>query len=123
MSENLINCGYVDHDFEQEVLKRENMSSTGFMNIAIPHPLKMKATRTSISILVDQNGIQWDQNHVVKIVFMIAFNKFDTNHFHELYESLTALFLNNNVIDELMQCDTYEKFINCLIQNFIEKNT
>ena len=39
----MINLGYVEENFKEEIWKRETASSTAFMNIAIPHPMKMSA--------------------------------------------------------------------------------
>ena len=38
LAERMINLGYVEENFKEEIWKRETASSTAFMNIAIPHP-------------------------------------------------------------------------------------
>ena len=43
LAERMINLGYVEENFKEEIWKRETASSTAFMNIAIPHPMKMSA--------------------------------------------------------------------------------
>ncbi|MBC7032244.1 PTS transporter subunit EIIA, partial [Salmonella enterica subsp. enterica serovar Enteritidis] len=42
-AEKLENLGYVNDDFLENLKQRENMASTLFGLVAIPHPLKMNA--------------------------------------------------------------------------------
>ena len=82
LAERMINLGYVEENFKEEIWKRETASSTAFMNIAIPHPMKMSAYKTSIGVVISHKGIDWGNQHFVNVVFMIAFNKIDNKHFH-----------------------------------------
>lgn len=120
MSQKMISLKYVNEQFENEVIKRESASSTAFMKVAIPHPMKMGAYKTSISVYIDADGIEWDKKHVVNIVCMIAFNRIDTKQFHELYESLILLFNENSFIYELRKCKNYEDFKQILVKNYIK---
>lgn len=120
MSHNMISLNYVNEQFENEVIKRESASSTAFMKVAIPHPMKMGAYKTSIAVYIDADGIEWDKNHVVNIVCMIAFNRIDNKKFHELYESLIMLFNENSFIYELRKCKSYEDFKQILVKNYIK---
>ena len=79
----MISLGYVHADFKDEVWKRERASSTAFMNIAIPHPMKMSAYKTSVAVVVCPKGMEWTNQHIVNVVFMIAFHKIDNKHFHK----------------------------------------
>ena len=104
LAERMINLGYVEENFKEEIWKRETASSTAFMNIAIPHPMKMSAYKTSIGVVISHKGIDWGNQHFVNVVFMIAFNKIDNKHFHALYESLVLLFNEPIVISEIKKC-------------------
>ncbi|WP_288596336.1 PRD domain-containing protein [uncultured Thomasclavelia sp.] len=57
LAERMINLGYVEENFKEEIWKRETASSTAFMNIAIPHPMKMSAYKTSIGVVISHKGI------------------------------------------------------------------
>ena len=106
LAERMINLGYVEENFKEEIWKRETASSTAFMNIAIPHPMKMSAYKTSIGVVISHKGIDWGNQHFVNVVFMIAFNKIDNKHFHALYESLVLLFNEPIVISEIKNVRT-----------------
>lgn len=120
LADQMISLGYVHHNFKAEVWKREDASSTAFMNIAIPHPMKMSAFKTSIAIVISPKGIEWTKQHFVNVVFMIAFNKIDNKHFHRLYESLILLFNEPEVMREIKKCKNFEDFKQIIIRNYIK---
>ena len=117
LAERMINLGYVEENFKEEIWKRETASSTAFMNIAIPHPMKMSAYKTSIGVVISHKGIDWGNQHFVNVVFMIAFNKIDNKHFHALYESLVLLFNEPIVISEIKKCKNFNDFKDIVIKN------
>ena len=122
LAKQMIDLGYVEDNFKEEVWKREKASSTAFMNIAIPHPMKMSAYKTSIGIIISPKGINWGNQQFVNVVFMIAFNKIDNKNFHTLYESLILLFNEPIVIAEIKKCRNFNDFISIVIKNYIKFN-
>ena len=122
LAERMINLGYVEENFKEEIWKRETASSTAFMNIAIPHPMKMSAYKTSIGVVISHKGIGWGNQHFVNVVFMIAFNKIDNKHFHALYESLVLLFNEPIVISEIKKCKNFNDFKDIVIKNYLKFN-
>lgn len=122
LADQMISLGYVASDFKEEVWKRENASSTAFMNIAIPHPMKMSAYKTSIAVAICPKGVKWTDSRNVNVIFMIAFNKLDNKHFHELYESLISLVNEQDVISEIKRCKDFDDFKNIIIHNYIRYN-
>ena len=122
LAERMINLGYVEENFKEEIWKRETASSTAFMNIAIPHPMKMSAYKTSTGVVISHKGIDWGNQHFVNVVFMIAFNKIDNKHFHALYESLVLLFNEPIVISEIKKCKNFNDFKDIVIKNYLKFN-
>ena len=122
LAERMINLGYVEENFKEEIWKRETASSTAFMNIAIPHPMKMSAYKTSIGVVISHKGIDWGNQHFVNVVFIIAFNKIDNKHFHALYESLVLLFNEPIVISEIKKCKNFNDFKDIVIKNYLKFN-
>lgn len=122
LAERMINLGYVEENFKEEIWKRETASSTAFMNIAIPHSMKMSAYKTSIGVVISHKGIDWGNQHFVNVVFMIAFNKIDNKHFHALYESLVLLFNEPIVISEIKKCKNFNDFKDIVIKNYLKFN-
>ncbi|MGN1406514.1 MAG: BglG family transcription antiterminator, partial [Erysipelotrichaceae bacterium] len=88
MASKLIKLDYVDSSFFEEVLKREQLSSTAFGNFAIPHSMKMKAIKTGINVVITKNPIVWDK-YSVNLVLMMCFNKNERYIFNNIYDVLT----------------------------------
>lgn len=100
---------YVDTNFEESVYKRENAAGTAFGNVAIPHSIEMNAIKTSITVAISKEGIQWNSN-IVHIVLLLAINKADRRSFRALYESLISLFSEDKVIQEIRNCTSFDEF-------------
>ena len=54
--------GYVEEQFETEVLEREEMSSTGFQNFAIPHSMRMRAKKTGMYLYLCDTPHKLERN-------------------------------------------------------------
>ncbi len=105
---------YVDHTFYGEVLEREQLSSTAFGQVAIPHSMRMHAFKTGISIIITDNPIPWDENNV-QLVLMMSFNKDDRYIFNEIFEPITMILTDSQHVKKLIACKTYDEFINTLV--------
>jgi lichenan operon transcriptional antiterminator len=105
---------YVDSNFASEVLEREKMSSTAFNNIAIPHTMKMNALHTSAYVLINEKPIKWGDNNV-HIVLMLAINKNEKRAFKDIFESITSILSEEENIKKIINCNTYDEFINVII--------
>ncbi len=100
----------VAHSFRNNVLLRENVASTVFGSIALPHSIEMEAYKTSIAILLSKDGIIWDKN-TVYITFLLAINKNDCPNFRHLYELFITLFSDSLFIEQIKKAQSYEEFI------------
>lgn len=100
---------YVKDDFCCNVLKREQISSTAFNDIAIPHSIEPEGYKTSISILINHNGIHWN-NQKVKIVILLSASPYESRDFYNLYEALILLFNNKKNIDLFLSCTNFSDF-------------
>lgn len=110
---------YVKDKFEENVLKREEAATTAFGNIAIPHSIEMDATKTNITVAISKKGFIWNTN-TVHIVFLLAINKADKQNFRGLYESLISLFSEETIIQEVINCTSFESFEKIIYQ-YIEE--
>lgn len=113
---NLYEMGYTNEAFEQEVLERENMSSTAFNQFAIPHTLKMHAWKTAMYIYSSHIPVKWDDN-MVNLVIVLCFNPNERKIFYDIFEPLTILLLDANHFKNLLSCRNYIDFIDYLAEN------
>lgn len=121
LCETLVAKSYVDSDFEKKVYQREKAATTAFGHIAIPHSVDMNAIKTCISVAISKKGFQWDSN-IVHIVFLLAINKADKQNFRYLYESLISLFSDEEIIQEVKNCQNLKDFENLIYSKIQSKD-
>ena len=114
MCNRLVKSGYVKKNFEENVLKRENLSSTGYENFAIPHSMTMDAETTGIFIFLSDTPIQWDENHKVSLIILLFFNKSQRSIFNKIYDSLTIFLTDPVNCQAVRNIYDYESFVEYL---------
>lgn len=104
--------GIAGKDFTSSVIKRENLSSTCFLNsFAVPHAIELNANKTTFCILTSEEPFAWDNNNI-KVVFMIAVSKKDRKEFEEIYNSIVDILCDDKCISKISQAKTFTNFIN-----------
>lgn len=104
---------FVDDDYYSNVLKREEMSSTIFNKIAIPHSLKPCAKKSGIAICIF-NKPQKIFNKGVNIVLLLAISNDDQLLFNNVFTKITEIMLSESSYKLISKCKTYDEFINVL---------
>lgn len=111
---------YVKPNYIDDVLIRENMSSTAFNNnVAIPHSMKMDALKTGVCLIVNDKPVKWGKEKV-QIIAMIPINEKEKEKFNYIFESFIEILSEWNNVKELTKADSYSSFMNritYLIQN------
>lgn len=105
--------GYVDENFETEVLEREEMSSTEFQNFSIPHAMKMRAKKTGMYVYLSDPPTQWDESSV-SLIIMLCFKRDERYIFNEVFEPLTMILTEPATVKKLLTLHTYDEFISFL---------
>lgn len=118
MVKKLIQNGYVEKSFKEEVLEREKLSSTAFEDFAIPHSMRMTAKKTAFNVYLNPEGISWDGKRVY-LVLMMCFNKNQRHIFNEIYEPITMTLNEKSCIKKIIESQTYDAFIFNLVNCFI----
>lgn len=118
MCKKLLDFNYVDNNFKHAIWNHEDISSTAYRNIAIPHPLDTSSTvirRSAIFVCICPKGIMWGERKV-NFVFMLALKDEDKILFKELFNMITELLLSDNDNKALQTCTSFESFINLIIE-------
>ncbi|MBE7722465.1 BglG family transcription antiterminator [Lacrimispora indolis] len=117
----MVNCmeqaEYVEPGFIDQVLEREEHSSTSFGHIAVPHSLKMDAHKTGMFVMLSNRPIPWGE-HMVRIILLFSVNREDRAVFHEVFDNLVVLLLETIHADRILKCDSYEEFIDTIVECF-----
>ena len=113
MSARLIELGYVNEGFEDDVLEREHLSSTAFGAVAVPHTMKPYANESSMSVLVPEEPVAWDGG-TVSLVIMLAFSRGQRATFNEIFDPLVSILIDPLNVRELAGIRDYQAFIDRL---------
>ncbi len=113
MSEKLVRLGYVNDDYEAQILQRDEISSTAFDMFAIPHTMKMDANKTGISVLILEEPVEWN-GFLVSIIVMLCFNRNERYIFNEIFEPITIIFSSKENIKKILKVKSKEEFISLL---------
>lgn len=103
-NEDIVNCQYYEN-----VMERENASSTAFELFAIPHSVYMDANKTNLSVAISQTGFQWGDKKV-NIVLLASINYVDRHAFANVYEAIISLFDYPELYSELWNIKSFDEF-------------
>lgn len=115
MSTQLLKLGYVNEGFEHDVFEREQLSSTAFGVVAVPHTMKPYANRSSISILIPEKQVHWGDAGV-QLVLLLSFARNQRATFNELFDPLVSILVDPLNVQELAKTEDYRSFIECLVE-------
>lgn len=109
----MLKGGYTDSNYTNSVFEREQISSTAFGNVAIPHPLNIDAKSSLIAVAIEKNGIQWG-NGKVNIVFMLSIKREDHTYFREIFDFVALLTKDDDSLKKFLHINNYNDFISLL---------
>ena len=66
-------------------------------------------------ILLSDKPIAWAE-HMVNVVLLFAINREDRELFHEIFDNLIVLLLEYQNLDKVLQSNTYEEFIEAILE-------
>ena len=106
--------GFCQSNYLAHIQKREQLSSTAFGKVAIPHSIKMIGQKTGMAILINPNGIQWG-NSIVNIVLMLCIQSNDKKLFHEIFNQLSEILTNEHLNQKLATSNDFHEFTEKLL--------
>lgn len=103
---------YVSKNYYKNVLERELMSSTSFMQgFAIPHSLTTEDVfQSTISILVLNKPIDWN-GYLVQIIFLLTIKDTNSPILKLFFNWMETIADDSNNFSKLLTCSNFEKFI------------
>ncbi|WP_024293338.1 BglG family transcription antiterminator [Lacrimispora indolis] len=111
LSQKLVQAGVVDETFQEEVIKREQMSPTSFVySFAVPHPIFLQSRESKIAVGILEKPIKWG-DYSVKLVLMPAISKNGRHNLSTFFEWLGSTANDYQKISCLMKSESYEAFM------------
>ena len=102
--------GLADEAFVEDVLLREQVSSTAFTDrLAVPHAIGKSPERSFISVLHNEKAIPWGR-HDVNFVLLIGIADADMRHFRDALDLIIDTFSDIDRVMRLMQTTDFAGF-------------
>lgn len=111
----LRNRNIVDDNFLGQVLKREQLSPTNFMDkFAIPHPFSCTAFSSKMAVLINPNGVNWGNDSMVQCIILFAISADDQPILKTLFDGLAMVLCDDKKIIRLSKIKTYQQFLDMM---------
>lgn len=111
LGQKIVDFGLADQDFVSSVKKREEMSSTCFFDtFAIPHAIDMNAKKTMFCVLINKDGVIWDDNKI-HIILMIAVQQKDRKEFMKIYNGIIRSLWDKEKVQQLIESNSLVEFM------------
>lgn len=114
MGQRLVDEGYAFDDFCERLFEREEMASSAYCDIAMPHPVDMDAKRTAVSVALFPRGLSW-QGTTVHAVIMLAIKRDDRAFFSELFNHIAGVLTMPGAMRSIARAGDYQKFLEALL--------
>lgn len=126
MIDNLQKEGFVDIDFKDRVLKREEKSTMVFnKSIAFPHAVNYLDDNIVIAIGISEEGIKSDDGSNIKLIFLLALPKSenqDDTVLVRIYDEIISIAQDENIVKELSKTKDFKSIIKSFIKLGIGSN-
>ncbi len=110
-SKQLLSEGMIPEDFAGNCIDREQISSTNFKDIAIPHPALSNAYRSTVYVLTSSKNFLWTNGNKVKTVFLLAIRKEDILLFKPLFDFISYYISCSDLYDLFTDIGSCEELI------------
>ncbi|MCS5721201.1 BglG family transcription antiterminator [Herbiconiux sp. CPCC 203407] len=112
----MVGLRVIDDSYVEGAIERERMSSTAFTDtIAVPHAMVMSASRTAISIVVNETPMPWGENRV-NVIALIAFSESGRRGFQTVFDQLVEVFSDRDDLQRIVRrSNDFASFIDELV--------
>lgn len=112
---NCVSLGLCEPSFADDVLAREELSSTAFGNhLAVPHSLTPSAHRSFLSVVVNDTPMIWGDEQV-NIIILLGLGETDRSAFRLLFDTLLEVLSESQNVAALLGCTDYDDFATRLL--------
>ncbi len=126
MIDNLYKEGFVDSDFKDRVIKREQKSTMVFnKSIGFPHAINFIDDKIVIAIGISEKGISNNDGSNIKLIFLLALPKSESQDdtvLVRIYDEIISIAQDENIVKELSQIKDFKSFVKSFIKLGIGSN-
>lgn len=112
LCELLLTKGYVQADFEDSVIEREERVSTAMDGVvAIPHPLRICSAVSKIAVGILKKPVAWSNKDNAQIIIMLALGDDVKKDIEKLYDTFVAMMHNPPLQKLLFHAQSLDEFL------------
>lgn len=122
MMDNLMDLGYIDDKFRENIINREEKSPTVFdKGLLFPHSVNEKSDKFLMAIGILEEPIQY-ANRSIKIILMSMFpceSQMDSDLLVKIYEEVLKIGQDVKLTNKISKCRSYLEFKKVLLKNLM----
>ena len=112
----LIKEGLADEDYKADVMKRERISATSFVQgFAVPHAIETSTSESCIATLTLDKPVQWG-NFEVRLVILLAIRGEDNQLMSIFFDWLSNLVMDPQKLSALLKARDQKEFIENILE-------
>lgn len=112
----LIKEGLADEDYKADVIKRERISATSFVQgFAVPHAIEISTSESCIATLTLDKPVQWG-NFEVRLVILLAIRGEDNQLMSIFFDWLSNLVMDPQKLSALLRARDQKDFIENILE-------
>lgn len=112
----LIKEGLADEDYKADVIKRERISATSFVQgFAVPHAIEISTSESCIATLTLDKPVQWG-NFEVRLVILLAIRGEDNQLMSIFFDWLSNLVMDPQKLSALLKARDQKEFIEKILE-------
>lgn len=116
----LYDMGLCESTFHDDVVEREQLSSTSFANrVAIPHSFNHNTNHSFLYVIINDNEMKWGKNYV-NVIVLIGVSQNDQKDFMDIFDKFVAVLYDINNVKRLINCKDYLEFREVIIELLVE---
>lgn len=117
MGSKLEDGGFAFPGFTESLFAREEVSSSAYRDIALPHPIDMDAAHTAVAVSLHPEAIAW-KGSSVHAVFMLAVAKKDRRFYREVFEFVAHVLNEPDGLSTVSRARTFDEFVETLLRYY-----
>lgn len=116
LCDKLIKKGLADENYKSDVMKRERISSTSFVQgFAVIHSIEITTSESCIATLTLSNPVQWG-NFEVRLVILLAIREEDNRLMSIFFDWLSNLVMDSQKLSALLSAKDQNEFIRSILE-------
>ncbi|MBZ2133352.1 BglG family transcription antiterminator [Streptococcus gordonii] len=116
LCDKLIKKGLADENYKSDVMKREQISSTSFVQgFAVIHSIEITTSESCIATLTLSNPVQWG-NFEVRLVILLAIREEDNRLLSIFFDWLSNLVMDSQKLSALLSAKDQNEFIRSILE-------